>query len=164
MGSQDPTGEEVSIMKRFLLPVLTIVCVFAISATAYAVTMSIGEATSAPADTTITVSGEVTAASGNEYTISDGTDSISVGFGPEWYKAVQLVVGEKVTVNGEVDKGKDGTKAAEVDGFSVTRADGTVETVRTGPGKPPWAGRGGPNGTGAPDAADQAEDNCSDGD
>jgi uncharacterized protein YdeI (BOF family) len=151
-------------MKRFLLPALTVAAVFAITATAYAVTMSIGEAAKAPAGTAVTVSGEVTAANGNDYTISDATDSVSVGFGPEWYKAVKLSVGEKVTVAGEVDKGKDGTKAAEVDGFSVTKADGKVETVRTGPGKPPWAGRGGPNGKGVGGAADKADDNCSDGD
>ena len=139
-------------MKRLLLPVLTIACVLAISATAYAVTTSISETATAPAGTVVTVSGEVMAANGNEYTISDGTGSVSVGFGPEWYKTVRLAVGEQVTVSGEVDKGKDGTKAAEVDGFSVTKGDGTVETVRTGPGRPPWAGRGGRDGTNELDA------------
>ncbi len=148
-------------MKRLLLPMLTIACVLAISATAYAVTMSIGETATAPAGTAVTVSGEITAANGNEYTISDGTGSVSVGFGPEWYEAVHLAVGEQITVDGEVDKGRDGTEAAEVDGFSVTMADGTVQTVRTGPGRPPWAGRGGPDGNAGTDAAN---DNCADGD
>ncbi len=135
-------------MKRFLLPMLAIAILLGTAATAYAVTMTLAEAKSAPADTVVTVSGEITAADGNDYTLSDGTDSIIVGLGPTWNTVVGLAVGDKVTVEGEIDKGKDGSKAAAIDGFSATKADGTKVTVRTGPGKPPWAGRGGPKGKG----------------
>jgi uncharacterized protein YdeI (BOF family) len=134
-------------MKRFLFPVLTIAILLGTAATAYA--LSIADAKSSPAGTVVTVTGEITKADGNDYTLFDGTDSITVGFGPKWNMAVGLVVGETVTVEGEIDTGKDGTKAPEIDGFSATKADGTKITVRTGPGKPSWAGVGGPKGKAA---------------
>jgi uncharacterized protein YdeI (BOF family) len=135
-------------MKRFLFPILTAAILLGSAMAAYAVSMSITEVKAATAGTVVTVTGEITAADGNDYTISDGVDTISLGFGPIWYKAMGLTVGETVTVVGELDTGKDGTKAPEIDGFTATKADGTVITARTGPGKPPWAGKGGAKGAG----------------
>jgi uncharacterized protein YdeI (BOF family) len=152
-------------MRKYLFPMLVAGLVLATAVTAFAVTMSITEAKNAAKDTEVTLSGTITVADGNDYTISDGVDSIKVEFGPVWYKAANLKVGEAVTVTGEIDKGKDGAKAAEVDGFSATKADGTVVTARKGPGKPPWAGQGGRNGKGAKgDTADDdpADDSCTD--
>jgi uncharacterized protein (TIGR00156 family) len=140
-------------MRKYLFPMLVAGVLLATAMTAFAVTMSIGEAKTAAKDTAVTLSGTITAAKGNDYALSDGVDSIMVGFGPAWFKAMNLQVGEVVTITGEVDKGKDGAKAAEVDGFSATKADGTVVTARTGPGKPPWAGKGGPKGKGRGSAA-----------
>jgi uncharacterized protein YdeI (BOF family) len=134
-------------MKRFLFPVLAIAILLGTAATAYAI--SVTDAKSAAAGTLVTITGEITKADGNDYTLFDGTDSIIVGFGPTWNMTMGLVVGETVTVEGEIDKGKDGLKAAEIDGFSATKADGTKVTARTGPGKPPWAGVGGPKGKAA---------------
>jgi hypothetical protein len=145
-------------MKRFLLPVLTVAIVLATAVAAYAVTASISDAKAATAGTVVTITGKVMTADGNDYTISDGVDTISLGFGPVWYKAMGLTVGETITVKGEIDTGKDGTKAPEMDGFSATKADGSVVTARTGPGKPPWAGKGGPNGAGKAGSADDDAD------
>jgi uncharacterized protein YdeI (BOF family) len=131
-------------MRRILFPVFVIAVLLGTAAVAYAI--SITDVKSATAGTAVTVAGTITAADGNDYTLSDGTATITVGFGPVWYKAMGLVVGDSVTVTGEIDTGKDGTKPAEIDGFSATKADGTVVTARTGPGKPPWAG--GPKGAG----------------
>ncbi len=130
-------------MKRFLFPVLTVGILLGTAAVAYAVTMTIPEAKSAAPGTLVTVTGEITAVDGNDYTLTSGADSIKVGFGPAWFKAMGLALHETVSVEGEIDTGKDGTKPAEIDGFSATKADGTVITARTGPGKPPWAGKGG---------------------
>jgi uncharacterized protein YdeI (BOF family) len=93
-------------------------------------------------DTEVTVTGTVKSVDGNEYAISDATGTITVEAGPRWYQAVDLAVGEIVSVTGEVDTGKDGTKIAAIDAFSITKADGSIITVK-GAGKPPWAG--GPN-------------------
>jgi uncharacterized protein YdeI (BOF family) len=93
-------------------------------------------------DTEVTISGTVQSVDGNEYMVSDATGNITVEAGPRWYKAVDLTVGQNISVTGEVDTGKDGTKPAVIEAFSIT-IDGSVITVREGPGKPPWAG--GPN-------------------
>jgi hypothetical protein len=124
--------------------------------------MSISDAKNAAKDTEVTLSGTITVADGNDYTLSDGVESITVGFGPTWYKATNLKVGEAVTITGEIDKGKDGAKAAEVDGFSATKSDGTVVKVREGSGKPPWAGKGGPKGKGGAKVKDASEKPCTD--
>jgi uncharacterized protein YdeI (BOF family) len=97
-------------------------------------------------DTEVTISGAVLSVDGNEYVVSDGTGVITVEAGPRWYQAVDLVVGEIVSVTGEVDTGKDGTKTAAIDAFSITKADSSVITVKNGTGKPPWAV--GPNAAG----------------
>ncbi|MDO8964459.1 MAG: hypothetical protein Q7W30_08225 [Coriobacteriia bacterium] len=134
-------------MKRILLLGAITVLVLGIVGTAVAATYgSIAEIKALPADSPVTFTATVLTASGNDYTLSDGVDTLSLGFGPRWYKAVDLAVGEKVTTTGEVDKGKAGDKAAEVDAYSVTTSNGTAVEVRKGPGKPPWAGKGGPNG------------------
>jgi uncharacterized protein YdeI (BOF family) len=99
-------------------------------------------------DTEVTISGAVQSVDGNEYVVSDGTGAITVEAGPRWYQAVDLAVGETVSVTGEVDTGKDGTKTAAIDAFSITKADGSITTVKNGAGKPPWAG--GPNAAGRP--------------
>jgi uncharacterized protein YdeI (BOF family) len=134
-------------MKRILLIGAITALVLGVVGTAVAATYgSIAEIKALPADSPVTFTATVLSADGNDYTLSDGVDTLSLGFGPRWYKAVDLVVGDKVTVTGEVDKGKTGDKAAAVDAFSVTTSSGTAIEVRTGPGKPPWAGKGGPKG------------------
>jgi uncharacterized protein YdeI (BOF family) len=136
--------------KRFLFPVLTIAILLGTAATAYAITaMTVTEASGATAGTIVSVTGTVTKANGNEYTLSDGVNTITVGFGPTWNVATNLAVDQVVTVEGEIDTGKDGTKVAEIDGFNVTPEGGTKVVVRPGPGKPPWAGVGGPKGKAA---------------
>jgi uncharacterized protein YdeI (BOF family) len=148
-------------MKRFLFPMLTVAVLLGTAATAYAATMSISGVASALPGTIVSVTGEITKAEGNAYVITDRTGSISVGFGPSWYKAVGLQVGDTVTVEGEVDTGKDGTKAAEIDGFTAQTGTDAKIVVRDGPGKPPWAGRGGPNGKGkGADKSAGAEDDA----
>ncbi|MDO8915827.1 MAG: NirD/YgiW/YdeI family stress tolerance protein [Coriobacteriia bacterium] len=148
-------------MKRFLFPMLTVAVLLGTAATAYAVSVSIADATAAKAGTSVSITGEVTKADGNAYTITDSTGAITVGFGPTWYKTVDLKVGDTVTIEGEIDTGKDGTKAPEVDGFTAQRGTEPKIVVRTGPGKPPWAGRGGPNGKGkGADKSAGAEDDA----
>lgn len=152
-------------MKRFLLIAVMTALVLGVTGTAIAATVnSIGEAKALKVDSLVTLTATVLSANGNEYVLSDGTDTLALGFGPRWYKAIDLAVGDKVTVTGEIDKGKAGDKAAELDAFSVTKSDGTTVEVRKGPGKPPWAGKGGPNGKAgakagadAPDADDANE-------
>jgi uncharacterized protein YdeI (BOF family) len=143
-------------MKRFLIVAMVLALVLGAAGTAAAATVgTIAEATGSKAEAEWTVSGTVTSVNGNEYVISDGAYSIAVEFGPRWYKAVDLTVGEAITVTGEVDRGKAADKPAQIDAYSVTRADTSVIEVRTGPGKPPWAGRGGPKGkAGGVDAPD----------
>jgi len=108
-------------------------------------------------DSVVTISGTVESVNDNEFVVSDGTGSITVEAGPSWYKAIVLVGGEEVSVTGEVDTGKDGTKPAEIEAFSITTittdgTDGSVVENSTitvkGPGKPPWAG--GPKISGHP--------------
>jgi uncharacterized protein YdeI (BOF family) len=134
-------------MKRFLIVAMVLALVLGAAGTAAAATVgTIAEATGSKAEAEWTVSGTVASINGNEYVITDGAYSIAVEFGPRWYKAVDLTVGEAVTVTGEVDRGKAADKPAQIDAYSVTRGDKSVVEVRKGPGKPPWAGRGGPNG------------------
>jgi uncharacterized protein YdeI (BOF family) len=126
---------------------MVLALVLGAAGTAAAATVgTIAEATGSKAEAEWTVSGTVASINGNEYVITDGAYSIAVEFGPRWYKAVDLTVGEAVTVTGEVDRGKAADKPAQIDAYSVTRGDKSVVEVRKGPGKPPWAGRGGPNG------------------
>jgi uncharacterized protein YdeI (BOF family) len=137
-------------MKRFLMTAVVLALALGATGTAAALTVgSIADATASTTETEWTLSGTVTSASGNEYVLTDGTASIGFEFGPRWYKAVDLKVGEAVTVTGEVDRGKASDKPAALDAYSVTREDKSVIEVRKGPGKPPWAGKGGPNGKAA---------------
>jgi uncharacterized protein YdeI (BOF family) len=71
----------------------------------------------------------IQALGGNEYVVqgADGT--------------ITIVVGQNVTITGELDTGKDGTSAAQLDVFTVSDDKGAViATVREGSGRPPWAG------------------------
>jgi hypothetical protein len=110
-------------------------------------------------DDVVTVSGNITSVDGNEFVLSDGIASITVEAGPPWYQAIDLQVGDNVTVNGEVETGKDGTKPAALEAFSITMLDGTVIEIRDGPGKPPWAG--GPRGSGPSEDEDDQDDDGS---
>ena len=110
--------------------------------------ISIADAAKAPSDSVVTVSGTVTAgAEANEYTLTDGTGTIKIDGGPAWYLKTALVIGQAYTITGEVDRGKDGKGAAEIDIYTATDdKSGVVTTVRAGGGRPPWAG--GPNKNG----------------
>ena len=113
-------------------------------------------------------------AEANEYTLTLGDAAGNVWpmeFGPAWYKTYAFAVEETITVTGELDTGRDGTKKAEIDvasysGYtgdtSVTPASGTI---REAGGPPPWAGGpknhdkvrgdgGTPDDDGAPDLDD----------
>jgi hypothetical protein len=96
------------------------------------------------ADQVVTVSG----------TIAAGTEG-----GPAWYLKTALVIGQVYTITGEFDMGKDGKGPAEIGIFTATGPDGTVTTVRTGGGRPPWAG--GPNRNGQLPSADETDDDAS---
>jgi hypothetical protein len=83
-----------------------------------------------------TISGTVRSVVGNEFILDDGTGQIIVDAGPRWYQEINVSEGEQVTVTGEYDD-------YDFDAFSIIRSSGEVIQVRSGPGRPPWAG--GPN-------------------
>jgi uncharacterized protein YdeI (BOF family) len=114
-----------------------------------ALASTISEALSADPGTVVTVDGKVTLIEGNEYMLTDSVGGqIKIELGPVWYASYVLDSTQTYTFIGEVDKGKDGTAAAEIDVFTADDADGnTIANVRDAAGgKPPWAGLGGPNG------------------
>jgi uncharacterized protein YdeI (BOF family) len=82
------------------------------------------------------ISGTVRSVVGNEFILDDGTGEIIVDAGPRWYHQINLSEGEEVTVTGEYDD-------YDFDAFSITRSGGEVIQIRSGSGRPPWAG--GPN-------------------
>jgi uncharacterized protein YdeI (BOF family) len=103
-------------------------------------------------DQVVTLTGSITQlVEGNDFVLTDSTGSINVGGGPAWFHQLGLVVGQSVTVTGEVDLGRPGqaTTTPEVDLFSV-ESEGQTNTIRQQGGRPPWAG--GPNHKGAPAA------------
>lgn len=81
-----------------------------------------------------TITGTVRSVVGNEFILSDGTGEVIVDAGPRWYRAINVSVGEQLTVTGEYDDD-------DFDAFTITRANGEVITIRNGPGRPPWAGK-----------------------
>jgi uncharacterized protein YdeI (BOF family) len=98
----------------------------------------------------------IQALGGNEYVVQGADGTITIDAGPFWYKVLSLVVGQNVTITGELDTGKDGTSAAQLDVFTVSDDKGAViATVREGSGRPPWAGgpfkNGATPGHGVPD-------------
>jgi uncharacterized protein YdeI (BOF family) len=108
-------------------------------------------------DQVVTLSGEITELiEGNDFVLTDSTGKINVGGGPAWFQQLGLVVGQQVTVTGEVGLGKPGqaTITPEVDLFSI-ESEGKTNTIRQQGGRPPWAG--GRNRQGAP-AAGAADD------
>lgn len=82
----------------------------------------------------ITVSGRVAQIVGNDFLLDDGTGQIIVDAGPRWWQPINLTLGERVTVRGEMER------SGEFDAFSITRANGSVITIRPAEGPPPWAG------------------------
>jgi uncharacterized protein YdeI (BOF family) len=119
--------------------------------TALAVVADIGSVLADPAaykDQWVTITGTIDqVVDGNEFIFKDATGTIQIDGGPSWYKDLAVagvVVGGTYTITGEVDLGKDGTAAAEVDIHTVADDTGaTIATVREGTGRPGWAG--GPN-------------------
>ncbi|WP_414529016.1 NirD/YgiW/YdeI family stress tolerance protein [Nodularia chucula] len=80
----------------------------------------------------ITLSGKVISVVGNDFTLSDGTGQIIVDAGPRWWKEINVLPGEELTVVGEFDEG-------EFDAFTITRANGNVINIRPAAGPPPWS-------------------------
>ncbi len=78
------------------------------------------------------ISGRVASVVGNHFTLDDGTRQVVVDAGPRWWHQIDLSPGEQVTVEGEPGR-------YEIDAFAISRADGSVIRIRTGPGRPPWA-------------------------
>jgi uncharacterized protein YdeI (BOF family) len=135
-----------------------------------AATAAVPEATStteASAQLVTFIGTIIQALGGNEYVLQGADGTITIDAGPIWYKLLSLVVGQNVTVTGELDTGKDGTSPAQIDVFTVSDDTGAViATVREGSGRPPWAGgpfkNGVTPGNGVPDddpneAPEQAE-------
>jgi uncharacterized protein YdeI (BOF family) len=135
--------------------VATVVCctagLSAVAAAAETTTPSTAtDATTQVSDDTTVASAEqlvtflgviIQALGGNEYVIQGADGTITIDGGPAWYKLLNLLVGQTVSVTGELDTGKDGTSAAQIDVFSVSDDTGSViATVREGSGRPPWAG------------------------
>ena len=85
----------------------------------------------------VTISGTVTSIVGNEFVLNDGTGEIIVDAGPIWWHRINLSQGERISVVGELDD-------YDFDAFRITRSNGEMIQIRTGAGRPPWAG--GPNG------------------
>jgi uncharacterized protein YdeI (BOF family) len=150
--------------KKLLASVMTVLSLVAVSVVMFGVpafAAPISEIIASPvSDTEVSITGTVTSVDGNDFVVSDGTE-IAVEAGPTWYQAIDVAVGDNVTVTGEVDTGKDGTATPVIEAFSITitLADGTSTeiTVREEPGKPPWAG--GPNVSGPPnDSGDQDDE------
>jgi len=81
----------------------------------------------------ITISGTVQSVVGNEFVLSDGTGEVIVDAGPRWYHRINVQVGEQLTVVGEYDDD-------DFDAFRIVRGNGEVLTIRSGSGRPPWAG------------------------
>jgi hypothetical protein len=154
--------------KKLWASVITVMSLVGVTITMFSIpafAATIGEIIADPViDTEVTISGKVTSVDGNDFVVSDGTDNITVEAGPPWYQAIELAVGDNVTITGEVDTGKDGTKLAEIEAFSITLTDdGSVITIRDGAGRPPWAG--GPNASSNPgNRGDLDEDDVNDAD
>jgi uncharacterized protein YdeI (BOF family) len=128
--------------------VATVGCLVGLMA-GVALATSISEALSADPGTVVSVDGKVTLIEGNEYMLTDSVGGqIKIELGPAWYAPYTLTADVTYSFIGEVDTGKDGTAAAEIDVFTVKDAEGTtIAKVRDeAGGKPPWAGLGGPNG------------------
>ncbi|MGF1568670.1 MAG: DNA-binding protein [Nodosilinea sp.] len=81
----------------------------------------------------ITIAGTVGSVVGNDFTLRDDTGEVVVDAGPRWYQEITVTPGEQLTVVGEYDNG-------EFDAYRITRANGEVIVIRSGPGRPPWAG------------------------
>ncbi|MGK7920117.1 MAG: NirD/YgiW/YdeI family stress tolerance protein, partial [Trichodesmium sp.] len=73
-------------------------------------------------DRQVTIQGEITDIWDDEFKLSDGTGEIIVDTDDE--KAINLSVGEKVTVVGKYDDD-------DFDAFTITRQDGTVINIRS---------------------------------
>lgn len=150
-------------LRRSALFVVTVGCVVGLMAgTALAAATTIGALKAAPvADQEVTLTGTITqAVEGNEYTLDDGTGTITIDCGPAWYAGIGLASGTTVTVTGKVDLGKPGgtATAPEVDVQTIDNG-GQITEVRPAEGPPPWAG--GPHksglapGRGVPDDDDE---------
>jgi uncharacterized protein YdeI (BOF family) len=108
-------------------------------------------------DQFVTVTGEITQiVEGNDFILTDSTGSIRVDGGPAWFQQLKLVVGQSITVTGEVDLGRPGQASAtpEID-LSSFESGGQTTTIRQAGGPPPWAG--GPHRQGLPET-DGADD------
>ena len=102
---------------------------------------TVQEASQAPDDAQVGLTVRVAEKHGdNLYRIEDTSGAIGLGLGPPWWSLHELTVGETLTVIGEVGRGRDGTKPPELDGITVTRADGSVVDIRPQGGRPGWAG------------------------
>jgi Bacterial OB fold (BOF) protein len=86
----------------------------------------------------VTIAGKIVGfgeADENEWIIDDGTGKITVDAGPRRWQQINVAIGDRLTVLGEMDE-------SEFDAFSVTKSDGTVINIRPTYGPPPWAGNG----------------------
>ncbi len=81
----------------------------------------------------ITISGTIKSVVGNEFILDDGTGQVIVYTAPRWWQKFNFSAGERVTVVGEYDDD-------DFDAFKITREDGSVINIRSGPGRPPWSG------------------------
>ncbi len=71
----------------------------------------------------VLVAGRITSVFGNKFTLDDGTGQLLVDAGPSWYRQIQLVPGERVTVLGKYDE-------EDFDAYRITRENGEVIEIR----------------------------------
>lgn len=81
----------------------------------------------------VEVRGTIAEVFGNRFILEDDSGRILVETGPEWYRDHDFAVGERITVEGEVEEGS-------LDAFLLRREDGSEIRVRPADGPPPWAG------------------------
>ncbi len=73
----------------------------------------------------------------NEYLLTSDSQSVILDCGPEWHRSIQLPIGGKVRILGEVGIERAGV---EIDLWEATLASGEIIRLR-GEGPSPWAGR-----------------------
>lgn len=86
------------------------------------------------------IKGEVTQVFGNAFVLAAGSGRVLVETASEWFQRHRVTVGWTLVVTGATDDGA-------FDAFTLTRADGSVSTIRPAAGPPPWAGRDRPRPT-----------------
>lgn len=99
----------------------------------------------------VAVEGRITYAQDNTFVLDDGTGSMEVDTCPTWYKRVNLHVGDRVVVVGQVMKNSSvvARTGLVVNAYKIIQGRETI-VVRGTPGKPPWLSYRPPEPSSAP--------------